>query len=50
MSNQSYDQLHKLVAFLIKHGFVSKVKLAEVLGISLVDFSGEFDDTEREDV
>lgn len=50
MSNSSYDRLHKLVAFLIKNGLISRAKLAEVLGISLMDFKTEFDDVDREDV
>lgn len=50
MSNDSYDKLHKLVAFLIQHGFVSRAKLSEVLGMSLIDFVNEFDDITREDV
>lgn len=50
MSNSSYDRLHKLVAFLLKYGFVSRAKLSEVLGMSLIDFLQEFDDVTREDV
>lgn len=50
MSNSSYDKLHKLVAYLIKHGPYNKEELAEILGMSYEDFLAEFDDTEREDI
>ena len=50
MSNDAYDRLHKLVAFLIQHGLVSRAKIAGVLGMSLIDFVDEFDDVDREDV
>lgn len=44
MSNQAYDKLHKLVAYLILHGILSKALIARILGLSLVDFLAEFDD------
>lgn len=48
MSNQAYDKLHKLVAFLIINGIVSKSKLSQVLGMSLIDFLAEFEDEIKE--
>lgn len=44
MSNAAYEKLHKLVAYLMKHGIVSKARLARELGMSLVDFLEEFKD------
>lgn len=48
MSNAAYEKLHKLVAFLVINGIVSKAKLSQVLGLSLIDFLAEFDDELKE--
>lgn len=48
MSNQAYEKLHKLVAFLIINGIVSKAKLSQVLDMSLIDFLAEFEDEIKE--
>ena len=50
MSNEAYDQLHKLVAHLMQHGIMSKAKISQVIGMSLIDFLTVFDDLDRTDV
>lgn len=47
MSNEAYGKLHKLVEFLVQNGIVSKAKLSQVLGMSLIDFLSEFEDEIR---
>ena len=44
MSNQAYDKLHKLVEHLVVNGIMSKAKISQVLGLSLIDFLAEFED------
>jgi len=44
MSNQSYEKLHKLVKYLIKHKVMEVAEIARLLGIPLIEFISEFDD------
>jgi hypothetical protein len=42
MSNTSYENLHKLVDYLIKHDIMEAEKLAKILGLELTQFIKEF--------
>ena len=50
MSNEAYDQLHKLVAHLVQNNIMPKAKIAQIIRMSLKDFKQVFDDINREDV
>lgn len=47
MNKWSYDesyQLMRLVVFLVKNGIMTRSKIAQVMGLSLVDFCEQYKD------
>jgi predicted HTH domain antitoxin len=42
VSNSSYENLHKLVDYLLKKGIIEAKDIAKLLGMSLKEFITEF--------